>query len=245
MDYRQTELPLPQVPGVEERPRWPARYGIFALIAAIGGTYAYFILFGGALILPLAPLSFFKDRDVKGAIGLLVVMAIQDSIFVLAAIGFASVAQPLRRRLFGLRRVKIRKAVLWVLIGFLIYVPFEIFWFAVVVNGGKETVHSVPIAAAILVGIVIVVFAPTAEEFLFRGFMFQAFRNRMGFWGAAALNGLLFGAIHVGTYAPQDTVPLAVFGFAACTIFQRTNSLYPSIAMHALNNAVVYTLVFL
>lgn len=89
-----------------------------------------------------------------------------------------------------------------------------------------------------LVVVLITVVAPLGEELFFRGYFFGALRNWRGFWPAAIVTGLVFGAIHIGSSPIGFTVPLAFFGFALCLLYERTGSLYPSIALHALNNAV-------
>lgn len=89
-----------------------------------------------------------------------------------------------------------------------------------------------------LVVVLITVVAPLGEELFFRGYFFGALRNWRGFWPAAVVTGLVFGAIHIGSSPIGFTVPLAFFGFALCLLYERTGSLYPSIALHALNNAV-------
>lgn len=89
-----------------------------------------------------------------------------------------------------------------------------------------------------LVVVLITVVAPLGEEIFFRGYFFGALRNWKGFWPAAIITGLVFGAIHIGSSPIGFTVPLAFFGFALCLLYQRTGSLYPTIALHALNNSV-------
>ncbi len=89
-----------------------------------------------------------------------------------------------------------------------------------------------------LVVVLITVVAPVGEELFFRGYFFGALRNWKGFWPAAIITGAVFGAIHIGSSPIGFTVPLAFFGFALCLLYERTGSLYPSIALHALNNSV-------
>ena len=84
----------------------------------------------------------------------------------------------------------------------------------------------------------ITVVAPLGEELFFRGYFFAALRNWRGWFPAAILTGLVFGAIHIGSAPIGLTVPLAFFGFGLCMLYQKTGSLYPCIALHALNNAV-------
>jgi membrane protease YdiL (CAAX protease family) len=94
---------------------------------------------------------------------------------------------------------------------------------------------AIGVLAAILLFCVI---APICEEFLFRGFIFGALRNWRGPWIAAILTGMLFGAIHAGSAPAVDLLPLALLGMLLCGLRQVTGSLYPAIALHALNNAI-------
>jgi membrane protease YdiL (CAAX protease family) len=90
------------------------------------------------------------------------------------------------------------------------------------------------IGAAILV----CVLAPVAEELFFRGFCFTALRRTVGMLPAAALTGIIFGAIHLGGTEIEFIVPLMVFGFFLCLLYVWTDSLLPCIVLHALNNAL-------
>ena len=85
--------------------------------------------------------------------------------------------------------------------------------------------------------------APVAEEFFFRGFFYRALRSRWSVLGAAAIDGLLFGVIHYD-FAGADALlilpPLAILGFIFCLVYERTGSIYPTIAMHSLNNAIAF-----
>ncbi len=79
--------------------------------------------------------------------------------------------------------------------------------------------------------------APVVEELFFRGFLFGSLRRRMSWPLAAVLAGAIFGAVHLGTPA-IFLVPLGVFGALLCTLYQRTGSLIPGMAVHAFNNAL-------
>jgi membrane protease YdiL (CAAX protease family) len=90
---------------------------------------------------------------------------------------------------------------------------------------------------AIITGIFVIAVAPLVEEFFFRGFLYQAFRNRIGVWAAAGASGLIFGAIH---FKPEFLIPLASLGFLLAWLFQKTGSLWPCIAVHAINNTLAF-----
>jgi membrane protease YdiL (CAAX protease family) len=85
--------------------------------------------------------------------------------------------------------------------------------------------------------------APVAEEFFFRGFFYRALRSRWSVPVAAGIDGLLFGVIHYdfsGADALLIIPPLALLAFIFCLIYERTGSIYPTIALHALNNAIAF-----
>ena len=90
---------------------------------------------------------------------------------------------------------------------------------------------------AVITGIFVIGIAPVVEEFFFRGFLYQAFRNGVGVWGAAAASGLIFGVIH---FKPEFFIPLAGLGVLLALLFEKTNSLWPCIAVHATNNALAF-----
>ncbi len=232
---REAPAPAEAVTKGDEDPKWPARYGLWAYIAAV---IAPIITFGNAV----APsLIFAWDEQAFEAVAFLLIIGVQAAISILAAIGFASVAQTLSRRQFGLRKVKIRKAIKWIFIGILIYLWFDIL-ISIFVDAGGESETDIGVLGFIALGIVLIVFAPISEEFLFRGFIYQAFRNRMGVVFAALLSSAMFGILHAG-YGWQAIPAATLFGIAACVIFQKTRSLYPGMALHAMHNGVIFVLI--
>jgi membrane protease YdiL (CAAX protease family) len=144
---------------------------------------------------------------------------------------------------FGLRRPPIPRA-----IGLLLGVWFAFYaasavWVLALGLDEKQTLpdelgienSNVNLA---LVLVLITVVAPLGEELFFRGYFFAALRNWRGWIPAAIITGVIFGAIHIGSAPIGLTVPLGFFGFGLCLLYQKTGSLYPCIALHALNNAV-------
>jgi membrane protease YdiL (CAAX protease family) len=90
------------------------------------------------------------------------------------------------------------------------------------------------LALALLLGTVI---APVSEEIFFRGFLFAALRENYPFWIAAGTSALIFAAGHM---VPGAILPLWVLGFLFAWLRERTGSIWPSIAMHMLNNAIYF-----
>ena len=85
-----------------------------------------------------------------------------------------------------------------------------------------------------VLGIVsICVVAPVCEEVLFRGGILKAQRTRQSFWAAAAINGLLFSALHMN---PIGLISLAVIGAFFATASR--GGLWVAIIAHALLNFI-------
>ncbi len=57
-------------------------------------------------------------------------------------------------------------------------------------------------------------------------------------WPAAITTGVLFAATHIGWLPIAFLVPIALFGIGLCLLYHWTGSLYPGIALHALNNSI-------
>lgn len=86
------------------------------------------------------------------------------------------------------------------------------------------------------------IWAPLCEELVFRGALFRHLRSRMVLPIAAVLSALVFGMMH--GYALIQLIPVTVLGFNFALIRAWRGSLIGPIAAHALNNAVVLTLLF-
>jgi hypothetical protein len=96
------------------------------------------------------------------------------------------------------------------------------------------------VAALIGYGFLLAFVAPIAEEFFFRGFVFGVLREKIGVPGGAIATGVVFGLVHVAG-SPIETVGvLVILGVLLCFLYQRTGSLLPCIALHALNNALSF-----
>ena len=93
----------------------------------------------------------------------------------------------------------------------------------------------------IAAGLLIIVAAPVSEEVFFRGFLFGGFRNRLSFPIAALISGAIFGLFHYTGAGSIAVVPqLAFLGCALCWVYEETGSIYPTIALHMLNNTLAF-----
>ena len=95
----------------------------------------------------------------------------------------------------------------------------------------------------IAAGVLIVIAAPFAEEVFFRGFIFGGLRRRFSFPAAAVFSGAIFGLFHFTGPGSFGVIPqLALLGFALAWLYEETGSIYPTIAVHAVNNALAFAI---
>jgi uncharacterized protein len=84
-----------------------------------------------------------------------------------------------------------------------------------------------------------VIVAPVVEETFFRGFVFAGLRGRYDWRWAAAISAALFAAAHL-----QITffIPAFLLGYLFAYLYQRSNSIWPGLIIHALLNAFAMTI---
>jgi hypothetical protein len=234
------QLGLPGVgvgPGdTGERRQFPigASRGLLALVVAAVGTVL------AAMVIAIAfAAAGAHNIDNNHAFVLLSTLA-QDSVFVITAYALTAEAGRVSPGTFGFRRFG-PSALGTMAIAFIAYFVLSAIYGALVSPpcdklpddlGVKEST-----ALAVLAGVFVIGIAPVAEEFFFRGFLFQSLQQSWGVWIAAPASGLIFGAVH---FAPDKLVPLAILGTALAYVFHKTRSLWPCILLHALNNTIAF-----
>jgi uncharacterized protein len=233
----------PELPeGADPAPRWPAWHAPVGFVVAFALTLVLVVLIGGVAAAAGADLD-----EPPPAVTIAGTLA-QALVLMGTAVFFASLTLRPRAWHFGLRRSRFWPALGWAVLGVIAFYVFVASYAAVFQPDAEQSVtedlgaEDGPLAL-VLAGIVVVVVAPIAEEFFFRGFFYRALRTRFGVLAAAAIDGLLFGAIHYEFDSADGLLlvpPLAFLGFVFCLVYERTGSLYPVIAMHAFNNAVAY-----
>jgi membrane protease YdiL (CAAX protease family) len=83
-----------------------------------------------------------------------------------------------------------------------------------------------------------VVFAPFAEEYLFRGLLFRALDREWGGWHAVVGSAAFFAIYH----SPLSWLPVGLLGIANALLFKKTGRLVPAVILHMVYNAVVVSL---
>jgi membrane protease YdiL (CAAX protease family) len=231
----------PELPeGAESFPPWPAWYGPVGLVCAfVIATIAY-------LVVKSVAVAGGADPNHDSHTVTLVAVILQDLILVGTAVGLAALTRRPRPWHFGLRRARFWPTVGWAALGLLTFYVAAAAYAAAVHPHGQQRVaedlgakHGSTLAIAAAAFAVIVV-APTCEELFFRGFFYRALRTRMGIVAAALIDGLVFGAIHAQG-SPASFLPiLALLGVIFCLVYERTGTIFATIALHSINNTISY-----
>jgi membrane protease YdiL (CAAX protease family) len=231
--------PPPERPELPDRaaPRWPAWYaGVGFVVASIATLIAVGVV----------AVATGASSDEENTTFTIVATFMQSVIFIGTAVLLASRTRRPEPWHFGLRRTRLWPAIAWAALGLFSFYLFAAVYEAAVQPDAEQTVAQDLGAdegtiGLIVAGFMVVCVAPFAEEFFFRGFFYRALRTRFSVLIAAAIDGALFGVIH---FSGSDTAlilpPLAALGFMFCLVYERTGSLYPVIALHAINNALAF-----
>ena len=220
-------------------PRWPVWYAWVGFVVALVGTL---------IAVGIVAVATGASSDDENPTFTVVATLMQSLIFIGTAVLFASFTRKPAPWQFGLRRTRLWPAVGWAALGLFSFYLFAAVYTAAVQPDAEQTVAQDLGAdegtfGLIAAGFMVVCVAPVAEEFFFRGFFYRALRSRFSILPAAAIDGGLFGLIHFsgsGTDGLLILPPLAALGFMFCLVYEKTGSLYPVIALHALNNALAF-----
>jgi len=90
--------------------------------------------------------------------------------------------------------------------------------------------------------IFVTIVGPIFEEIFFRGFVYSAFKKKIGVLGAIFTSSLLFSLLHTNVIG---LLPIMVLGILLTYLYERTGSLIPSIVVHIIHNTGMMACVFL
>jgi membrane protease YdiL (CAAX protease family) len=239
----------PRRPGADRS--WNAVWALpIALAAVVASGIAYAT--AGAMRDALTTAPVHRDGIVgvalHGAPPLLTLIGtlVQDLALVAGAV--LAAAAGLKGRIgaahFGLRPTRLASAAGLVAAGYALFLVLSVTWTSGLGITDHENVaielgtrdSALALAGA---GFLVCVVAPICEELFFRGFLFGGLR-RHGLVVSTLVTGLAFGLAHVASAPIGFIVPLAALGVILCLLYERTGSLYPSMALHALNNAIAF-----
>jgi membrane protease YdiL (CAAX protease family) len=234
--------PLPDPPempaGADPFPRWPAWFAAAGFTIGVGAGIVSAILLLPALLVTTR--GFGVDSDDALPVLELLATLFQDLGWIAGAVLLASTIQRPRAWHFGFRRPRLGPAVGWSLVAILSYIGLTLLYTLILQPDSGDPIEAGD-RYGTLIGscVIIIVVAPICEEIFFRGFLYRILRGRMGLWPALVITGALFGAVHLSSGGPLAVALIAPLGFLLCLVYERSGSLFPCIALHSLNNAIV------
>jgi uncharacterized protein len=219
----------------DDRPPWPAGAGFIGLLFGVIATVVLVTLIGAFYFA-----AGYDDPNDAPSFDFVAIAAQSAALIGTALIVTSRYGRP-RARQFGFRKPK-GSAFGWVLATLVGYFALAALYSLIAsppdddlpqqLGADKSTV------LAVMTGVFVIAVAPPVEEFFFRGFLYQSFRNRIGVAGGSVLSGVIFGAIHA---KPAFFVPLAMLGMLLALLFEKTDSIWPCILVHAINNALAFS----
>lgn len=106
-------------------------------------------------------------------------------------------------------------------------------------QGAYESLKVEDVSSFILMAIGVVIIAGIVEEGLFRGILQKSFENENTPLRAVIISSAVFSIVHFSPQLLQIFSLGALLGYVAL----RTDSLYPSIVLHMVNNAIAVTFI--
>lgn len=232
----------PESPAASIPPVSPADqgfpYATWGPWLAIGATVGALIV-GILIALPFITIDGGGNTD-DFALGTIVAIQLCTALaffvvpFMVASSGGGRPVDALRR--LGFRAFEVKTAAKWIGLGILSYLVFAWIYSAVVGTPEQDDIAGDfgPLPIQILL---IVIAAPIAEEVCFRGLLFGGIRTRLPLWAAALAAGAVFGLLHYST--GWSTVPqLIALGAILAVVYEKSDSIWAPIIMHAINNSV-------
>jgi membrane protease YdiL (CAAX protease family) len=105
---------------------------------------------------------------------------------------------------------------------------------AALLDQARAQLNATPYLRAAMLGAA-VVFAPFAEEFLFRGLLYRTLDREFGGWRAIAASAAFFAMYH----PPLSWLPVGLLGVVNALLFKHTGRLAPAVVVHMVYNAII------
>jgi membrane protease YdiL (CAAX protease family) len=129
---------------------------------------------------------------------------------------------------------------------YIVFAPLSLLWPEAIqswlfdyIPASYSAEEPYPILANVMGLSSIVIMAPVAEEWFFRGLLLRRLTLKWGAVSGVVISSLAFGLLHT------DIIGATIFGIAMCALYARSGSLWPAAIAHAANNAIAAGLIVL
>ena len=200
----------------------------------------------------IALLFFYLGSILQGTYGEVGLLLSEWLLLALPAVAFATLGPYDARRTLALGPVSPRSlgAALLVILGGLPigwalgWLQFQYFDVPEEVLSGLEKLVTATDLPRFLWLLFLVALTPAiCEELVFRGVFFQGLAREMPAWRTVGVTALVFGAFHVSFETAIRLLPTAWIGFLLGIVVWRTRSLFASMLMHFVNNALAVVII--
>ena len=183
-----------------------------------------------------------EGRELLGVPSTIVLFALLEGVFVVAALTFSVVKYSAGLATLGFTRPKGSYPYLFAAGAWVVGLAGVLLWTLVVDLLGStfleppETARDLLAEAggSLVIAFVLVgIWAPIAEEIFFRGFAMSGLANRFGMTMAVVLSSALFALAHLDI---ASLAPTFILGLALGWVYLRTRSIWPCIFVHGLHN---------
>jgi membrane protease YdiL (CAAX protease family) len=211
-------------------------------------NFTYLFLIGSFLTISLGSwVLIFLSQDVITNYSVEITLAIQLVAYI-PLIVYAFNSGTDIKSVLRIKAPSLKQAVLTVVLavlGYIIATMFSAVWNVLMQLLGvslqepesTKLIFEKPVWLAILI---LCVYAPAFEEFIFRGMILSGYSAAMSPVKAAVVTGVLFGMTHGYIVSVAPTALIGVF-LALIVIY--TGSIFTGLIYHALNNLIAYTMV--
>lgn len=153
----------------------------------------------------------------------------------------------------GFRKTNPLSAFGYIALGYIVFLAITInikliqIFFDIELPGFGEQANKIELFGTgtfnlIITFFVLAILAPIVEEIFFRGFIQEQLQKITSSKVAILIQALIFSLAHL---EPQVVIPLTIIGTIMGYIYHKTNSIYPTIIFHSINNSLAfYVLLF-
>ncbi len=228
-----------------------ARWNILdvARVAILFLFFGYMVIIIESLLIGVFPLL--KKDNFR----MILNSSILDTLSVLFIIYFTVGQYKEKLVSLGLSMKNFIKNVFYGLVGYVAAIPILIGTLAIIafiINITKYVPEKQPVVELFMkeenplflayTSIFAAIVGPFIEELFFRGFMYNAFKKRIGIFWAMFFTALFFAALHANIVG---FLPIMILGITLTYLYEKTGTLVSSITVHMIHNLSMVFLVFL
>ncbi|MGI6367491.1 MAG: CPBP family intramembrane glutamic endopeptidase [Anaerolineae bacterium] len=180
-----------------------------------------------------------EDPRIQGVMAV-VIMGL-EAVFILPAWRWGPSKYRVGIGWLGVHRAPLGRTVLYTLLGLAVILLINMLWaqamqrFGIPGQPDLVPIFGTGLGSQLVALLVVGGIAPVAEEVFFRGFLYAGLRDAWGVGKAILVSAVIFGLVHMSL---STLVPILAMGAVFAYLYERTDTLWASIALHAVINTL-------